>query len=113
MEFTEQSSVASALQSNGSLIGSYAIKVSHSTQPIIKPLGSRNSNTQQKEIEETMKRVRDSQLLETQPGVIKLDNINILQLSEHSKNMIAAVATSNLNENLKRRSRSKSISRRS
>lgn len=62
-----------------------------------------------------MRRVRDSQLIDSQPGVIKLDNINILQLSEHSKNMIAAVAVSNLNSNnnLIKRSRSRSRSRRS
>lgn len=104
IEFTEQASVASALQSNGSLLGHLPIKVSHSTQPIIKPLGSRNSNTQQKEIEEAMRRVRDSQMIE-QPALIKLENI--LQLTnEHNKSINATAA--GLNDKKSSRSRSRS-----
>ena len=100
--------VASALQSNGSIISTLPIKVSHSTQAIIKPLASRNSNTQQKEIEDTMRRVRDSQMIE-QTGIIKLENILHLT-NEHNKAINAATGP-NLDRD-KRSSRSRSRSRR-
>jgi len=108
VEFTEQSSVASALQSNGSIIGTLPIKVSHSTQAIIKPLSSRNSITQQKDIEDTMRRVRDSQLIE-QPGIIKLENILHLT-NEHNKIINATAAGPDRD---RRSSRSRSRSKRS
>lgn len=108
VEFTEQSTVASALQSNSSLLGSLPIKVSHCAQSIVKPYGSRGSSNQQRDIEEAMRRVRDSQQLTIeQPGLIKLENILHLT-NEHNKsiNAVAAAAAD------RRSSRSRSRSRR-
>ena len=98
--------MASALQSNGSILGSLPIKVNHCAQSIVKPYASRNSNNQQRDIEEAMRRVRDSQQLTIeQPGLIKLENILHLT-NEHNKS-ISGVAASD-----RRSSRSRSRSKR-
>ncbi|OXA59804.1 putative splicing factor, arginine/serine-rich 7 [Folsomia candida] len=63
VEFTEQPSVLSALQCNGTLMGTKHIKVYHSTQAIVKPQAKTNEAAQ-KEIEEAM--TRQAQNLITQ-----------------------------------------------
>ena len=95
VEFTEQSSVASALQHNGTMLGSSSVKITHANQAIIKPMGARTSHTQQKDIEETMRRVREAQSLITNsleapsvPGAIKLENI--LGLTDQNRQSVAA-----------------------
>ena len=65
VEFTEQSSVANALQFNGTMLGGRPLKINHSNNAIVKPqpkaiLPSPSLNLDPG-IEETMKRVREAQ----------------------------------------------------
>uniref|UniRef100_T1JH00 RRM domain-containing protein n=1 Tax=Strigamia maritima TaxID=126957 RepID=T1JH00_STRMM len=64
VEFTEQTSVAAALQYNSVIFGGRPLKVNHSNNAIVKPQAKSNEAAQ-REIEEAMKRVREAQSLIT------------------------------------------------
>ncbi|XP_013780327.1 serine/arginine-rich splicing factor 11-like [Limulus polyphemus] len=64
VEFTEQASVANALQYNGVIFGGRPLKINHSNNAIVKPQ-AKSSEAAQREIEEAMKRVREAQSLIT------------------------------------------------
>ncbi|RWS04607.1 serine/arginine-rich splicing factor 11-like protein [Dinothrombium tinctorium] len=63
VEFTEQSSVANALQYNGVVLGGRPLKINHSNNAIVKPQ-TKSTEAAQKEIEEAMKRI----LMKQKPG---------------------------------------------
>lgn len=76
IEFTEQSSVANALQYNTVNFNGRPLKINHSNNAIVKPQ-TKSTEAAQKEIEEAMKRVREAQSLISQaidPGFMKFDN---------------------------------------
>ncbi|CAG2184136.1 unnamed protein product [Oppiella nova] len=87
VEFTDQSSVANALQYNGVIFGGRPLKINHSNNSIVKPQ-AKSSEAAQKEIEEAMKRVREAQSLISaaiEPGFsIKFDKI--LEFAGKEKN---------------------------
>nr|CAG4643529.1 EOG090X0EEC [Ilyocryptus agilis] len=62
IEFVEQESIVPALKLNNKQLGDSSIKVTHSTQAIIKPLPQNKSNeAAQREIEEAVNRVKEAQ----------------------------------------------------
>jgi arginine/serine-rich splicing factor 12 len=62
VEFSEQSSILTALMMNDRQLGSTRIKVTHATMSITKPVAKSNEAAQ-KEIEEAMSRVKEAQSL--------------------------------------------------
>ncbi|KAG1703679.1 putative splicing factor, arginine/serine-rich 7 [Nymphon striatum] len=62
VEFTEQGSIANALQYNGVMFQGRPLLVNHSNNAIIKP-ETKNDETAERDIEEAMKRVKEAQSL--------------------------------------------------
>jgi len=77
IEFTDQSSVANALQYNGTILAGRALKINHSNNAIVKPQG-KGSETSQEKVEEAMKKVREAQNLISaaiEPTYLKYDDL--------------------------------------
>lgn len=55
VEYTHQSSIANALQQNGAILGSRALKINHSNNAIVKPVPK-------SELDDSIRRARDSSL---------------------------------------------------
>ncbi|XP_065905520.1 splicing regulatory glutamine/lysine-rich protein 1-like [Dysidea avara] len=62
VEFSDQASVPLALQYNGAMLGDRPIKVNHSKNAIVKPQ-AKHPDAQQRELDETMKKVLEAQQL--------------------------------------------------
>ena len=108
IEFTEQSSVANALQYNGVTLGGRPLKINHSNNAIVKPHTSKNPEAAQKEIEETMKRVREAQHMITaqiDPSM-KLDKV-----AEEIEQKISRISKSRSKSRDRKRDRTRSRSR--
>lgn len=108
IEFTEQSSVANALQYNGVTLGGRPLKINHSNNAIVKPHTSKNPEAAQKEIEETMKRVREAQHMITaqiDPSM-KLDKV-----AEEIEQKISRNSKSRSKSRERKRDRTRSRSR--
>lgn len=113
IEFTDQSSVANALQYNGVVLGGRPLKINHSNNAIVKP-SSKGSETEQKEVEEAMKRVREAQNLITaaiEPSYLKFDNLMTISKTATKFIELAAEKAKVSTEISKSRSRSRSRSR--
>lgn len=113
IEFTDQSSVANALQYNGVLLGGRPLKINHSNNAIVKPT-SKGSETDQKEVEEAMKRVREAQNLITaaiEPSYLKFDDLLTVSKTASKFIELAAEKAKNSAEISKSKSRSRSRSR--
>lgn len=108
IEFTEQASVANALQYNGVTLGGRPLKINHSNNAIVKPHTSKNPEAAQKEIEETMKRVREAQHMITaqiDPSM-KLDKV-----AEEIEQKISRISKSRSKSRDRKRDRTRSRSR--
>lgn len=113
VEFTEQSSVANALQYNGVILAGRALKINHSNNAIVKPQAKSNEAAQ-KEIEEAMKRVREAQTMISaaiEPSYLKFDKI--MELAEKKPEVPAKPSRSRSRSKSKTRERSRSRSKRS
>ncbi|RWS29357.1 splicing regulatory glutamine/lysine-rich protein 1-like isoform X3 [Leptotrombidium deliense] len=113
VEFTEQSSVANALQYNGVVLGGRPLKINHSNNAIVKPQ-TRSTEAAQKEIDEAMKRVREAQSLISaaiDPGYLKILDLPDSKTRSRSRSR----SRSRLRDRSRSRSRrrSRSITRRS
>ncbi|XP_067139646.1 splicing regulatory glutamine/lysine-rich protein 1 isoform X3 [Centruroides vittatus] len=106
VEFTEQTSVANALQYNGVIFGGRPLKINHSNNAIVKPQ-AKSSEAAQREIEEAMKRVREAQSLIT----AAIEPVLISELAEKEKKKDKSRSRSRSRSRIRSLSRSRRRSR--
>ncbi|KAI1289532.1 putative splicing factor, arginine/serine-rich 7 [Halotydeus destructor] len=116
VEFTDQSSVANALQYNGAIFVGRSLKINHSNNAIVKPQ-TKTTEAAQKEIEEAMKRVREAQSLISAAiePLMKADGSETTKKEEEAISTIASKRsrTKSPERSRDRRERTKSPRRRS